>query len=279
MQIDGWKYYNHAAIQSTAPHVNVDTKCVHDGLIWQLDGSPLLARWTSDFDCGSETSWWYVIKDNVFDLRALKSKRRYEINKGNKNFDVKIIDPKQYKEEIFYCQVQAFSVYPKKYRPAVVHDEFVKSIDDWDEYIAYGAFCKSDGKLSGYALIKKVDERYISFDVQKTIPEYEKLGVNFALVYEILVSQEEFLKNGGYICDGARSISHETNFQDFLEKYFEFRKAYCKLHVKYKPKIAQMVKILYPFKKILRSFDGIKIVHKINAILKMEEIVRQGQAE
>ena len=113
--------------------------------------------------------------------------------------------------------------------------------------------------------------------MQKTVPEYEKAGVNFALVHAILVDREQFLRDGGYICDGARSISHETNFQDFLERYFGFRKAYCRLHVRYKPRIAFAVKVLYPFRKILKALDGIRLIHKINAILKMEEIIRNRQ--
>lgn len=48
-----------------------------------MDGKPYLARWTSSFDCGHETNWWYVIKDTPFDINELKKKRRYEIRKGN----------------------------------------------------------------------------------------------------------------------------------------------------------------------------------------------------
>ena len=77
-----------------------------------------------------------------------------------------------------------------------------------------------------------------------------------------------------YICDGARSISHETAFQDYLEKYFEFRKAYCELNIKYNPKWKLTIKFLYFFRKIFRLLEGIGIIHQINGIMKMEEIVR-----
>ena len=50
-------------------------------------------------DCGYETNWWYVVKDTPFDLNSLKAKRRYEINKGIKNFEVIDIDPKNYSED------------------------------------------------------------------------------------------------------------------------------------------------------------------------------------
>ena len=136
-----WKYYNHAAIPVTA----------------------LLARWTTEFDCGYETNWWYVVKDNPFDINALKSKRRYEINKGIKNFNVKEIEPMNY-----------------------------------------------------------------------------------------------------------------ADFQDYLEKYFGFRKAYCKLHIVYNPKAKWIIMLMFPIRRFLMKLDGIGKVHQINSVLRMEEIVREN---
>lgn len=51
-----------------------------------MDGNPYFARWTDNFDCGYETEWWYCIKDEPFDISKINSKKRYEINKGKKNF-------------------------------------------------------------------------------------------------------------------------------------------------------------------------------------------------
>ena len=144
MKIDGWEYYNHAALPTCSPHEQVDVTPIQNGQIWGLDGSPFLARWTTDFDCKEQTNWWYVIKDEPFDISLLKSKRRYEINKGIKNFDVYRINPLEYKEEIYACQVVAFSAYPEKYRPTINHDECIKEIDEWNKFIVYGAFLKEN---------------------------------------------------------------------------------------------------------------------------------------
>ncbi len=38
MQIEGWKYYNHAAIPTTAPHEPVNLEPIIDGNIWQMGG-------------------------------------------------------------------------------------------------------------------------------------------------------------------------------------------------------------------------------------------------
>lgn len=119
----------------------------------------------------------------------------------------------------------------------------------------------------------KENENYIALSVVRTIPEYERQQVNAAIVYKILEDYQDFLSEG-YICDSSRNISHETAYQDFLEKYFGFRKAYCILHIVYNLKIKWLIKLIFPFRKCLLKFDEIGIVHQVNSILKMEELVR-----
>lgn len=245
MEIQGWQYYNHAAIPTTAPYEEPDITPIQNGSIWKVKGRPLLARWTTEFDCGYETNWWYVIKDAPFDIGDLKSKRRYEINKGIKFFDARVIDPTNCKEELYEIQVAAFSAYPEKYRPTVEKDAFIKGINGWNKYTVFGAFFRETGKLAGYAFCKESTCRFVDFSVLKTIPEYEKYAINAALVAGTLSHYTKLLEAGGILCDGARSINHETAFQDYLEKYFGFRKAYCKLHIVYRPRIQLIVKIFF----------------------------------
>ena len=216
-----WRYYNHAMIPDCAPHEEPDMSCLNDGRIWQNQKTVLFARWTTDFDCDCKTNWWYIIKDRPFDVNALKAKRRHEINKGLRYFNVRLINPSEYREELFNVQVAAFSAYPKKYRPEVNKEKFFKSVEKWNDYAAYGAFYKETDELCGYSLLKKVGNCCIDFCVQKTKPDFERYAINAALVEKILTDHDEFLSNGGYICDGSRSVNHETKFQDYLEKYFK----------------------------------------------------------
>lgn len=236
-------------------------------------GTPILARWTSDYDCGYETNWWYLIKDAPFDINALKAKRRYEINKGNKNFVVKEIVPSKYAEELYSVTAAAYETYPKSYRPSISHESFVEDVSKWHFNKVYGAFSIEDDSLCGYACITK-KKVCINFVTMKVKPSKEKFGVNAAIVYWLLMDHEEFLSDGGYICDGARSIQHETAFQDYLEKYFGFRKAYCHLHIVYNPKFKPVINIAYLFRKILKKYNSISLVGKVNALLRMEEINR-----
>jgi hypothetical protein len=205
----------------------------------------------------------------------LKAKRRYTINKGVKNFAVREINPREQAQAIADIRIAALASYPKKYRISVNKEEFVKDIQTWCFYKVYGAYDTESGVLCSYAILSRTGN-YISFDVLKSLSESESKNVNVAIVMQILIDHDTFLANGGYICDGARNVLHETHFQDYLEKYFGFRKAYCKLHIAYNPSVSWVIKTLYPFRKILAKLNGIGIVHKVSRTLLMESIRREG---
>lgn len=38
MQIDGWKYYNHAAIPTIAPNEKINIAPINDGSVWKMGG-------------------------------------------------------------------------------------------------------------------------------------------------------------------------------------------------------------------------------------------------
>lgn len=140
-----WFYYNHALLPTTAPHEQVDETVIKQCKLWRKkwEGVPLLIRWTTNFDCPEKTEWWYCIKDTPFDISSLKSKKRYEINKGKKNFYVKEINPLDFKEEIYSIQLAAFESYPLEYRPKINKEKIWKIIEeDWINHKVYGAFVK-----------------------------------------------------------------------------------------------------------------------------------------
>ncbi len=273
MQIEGWRYYNHAALPDTPPHVTVDLSPIKSGDIWKIHKGCFLARWITDYDCPEATNWWYVIKDSSFNIADLKSKRRYEITKGKRFFSVRQIDPKCYKKDIYDIQVKAYSAYPAKYRPTVDCEALFEEIEEWKYYRFYGAFSNEDGTLCGYAWLNR-NGNYIYYAFHKVFPECEKQGINAAIVAQILEDHEEELSSGAYLCDGSRNVSHETHFQDYLEKYFGFRKAYCKLHICYRTGVTPIIKILYPFRALFRGLDSISLFHNLNSVLKMEELSR-----
>ncbi len=274
-----WYIYNHALLSKAEPHENPNLEELNTvGLKFMLKNKIILARWTSDWNTAKETGFWYVIKDDQFDINLLKAKRRYEINKGLKNFDTREINLLDEKGEIARINKAAFDAYPIKYRPKFIEAEFEAEIIELNSfYKAIGAFEKSTGLLQGYILYRKSD-KVLYFDVLKTNPACEKDGINAALVAGLLYESGNFINEKGYILDGAKSIYHETNFQAYLEKYFGFKRVNCVLHIKYNPLVYFLVKSVYPFRAAFYKSNN-RLACKVAAILKMEEIRRTYKQE
>lgn len=274
----GWQYYKQALLPTSPPDEEVDLSIIRSGEIWKgAYKNAIFARWTSEFDCESETNWWYVIKTEPFDIAGLNAKKRYKINRGLRFFDIRRIDPMQYREDIYRVQVEAYKAYPEKYRPSVDEKKIFSLIEqEWtrQEVEVYAAFHRETGAVEGYIQLL-TNGRCIHSVAQKATPEQEKYQINYALLAGVLEAIAPRLEQGAYLNVGARNIQHETTFQDFVEDIFGFRKAYCKLNIAYNPKFKWIVEVLYLLRAPLKKLDHIGIVHKINGVLQMEHIIRQ----
>ena len=88
-----WKYYNHAMIPTVPPHIDPDTDSIKNKSIWIRTNKelPLMARWTTDFDCSEVTNWWYCLRDTCFDINSINE----YLNKGikeNNNYKIYLKD-------------------------------------------------------------------------------------------------------------------------------------------------------------------------------------------
>lgn len=257
--------------------------------LWKKFPKAFRGEYVDDWDCKKETSYWYVIKDTPFDISELKAKRRYEITKAKRNFIVKKIksDSETSIKSMFDVYNEAITDYlfaPPRYSL----EEFHRSIKAWWHYdsklgggremIVYGAY-DTDNKLCGFAHVIKYRD-HCSFSTLKTRPSAESKGINAAICYKIILDcNDDLLKGNFFISDGARNLSHVTHFQDYLQKYFGFRKAYCRLRVVYRPLFKPIIAILFLFKNFLKKFDSYSLFHKINAILLAEEVSRDCKLE
>lgn len=233
------------------------------------------ARWTSDFDCGARTEWWYCIRDKKIFLDDLTAKQRYRINRGRKNVSIKRIDEKErqkYVDDLYQIAVDSLSEYPAKYREIPSKDNFSSQLLNTkaDVWIAVD---KEEQKVCAYSLCsKQMDMVHLS--VMKVMPDYLRKEVNAVFAFEICYY---YLNELGlrYICDGERNIRHETNYQDFLVKVLGFRYAYCKLNVIYHPLVKIVVACLYPLRSLLKKMGVYSpFLYNIYCVLKQEQIVR-----
>ena len=87
-------------------------------------------------------------------------------------------------------------------------------------------------EMGGYAVLS-MKKGYIEWEILKTNPNYEKYNINAVIGARCLEFYENKLQQGILIIDGERNIFHQTNFQDYLIRYFGFRRAYCNVHVRY----------------------------------------------
>ena len=104
------------------------------------------------------------------------------------------------------------------------------------------------------------------YSVMKARPDELSRYPYYGLIYTM---NEYYLKECGlgYVNDGGRSITEHSNIQPFLMQKFNFRKAYCRISIVYKPWLAVMVKVLFPFRKWVP-------VASVRSLLNQEEMTR-----
>ena len=273
-----WEYYNHALVPTLPPHIDPDISWMKDSDRWKEYAGgkmPLFARWVSNFDCTEETEWWCIIKDTPFDIMSLKSNRRSLITRGLKRVDVKVIIPADYAEQMSNILVKEWKYYDDSYEEG---NDRQKLTDDFEklttknlgnaEYL--GAFLKDTDAMIGYAIYNLFDD-WIEYSVVKTDPEYLNTQVNAALAY---FGVERYMRPGiKYIHGGWRTMIHESNYQEYLMKNFGFRKAYCKLHIQYRPLMNLAVNVLYPLRGMIKKVKN-KWIYTVWCALQQEEIRR-----
>ncbi|MDE6605762.1 MAG: hypothetical protein K2K85_07085 [Clostridia bacterium] len=267
-----FKIYQHCMMSDNAPHTIVDEQFVKKSF---SKSKAWFVQYTTEFDVPQPTTWWYCIKDEKYDISTFKAKARYEVNKGRKNFSVSIISPLEYKNEIFDIDIKKFADYPESYRPilASTADEHIKKVvKDGDRW--FGLFSKEDSSLVGYAIILEKEE-FVNLSVVAIDPSTYKKNSSAGLVDGILCHYQDSDK-AVYICDGARNVRHQTNYQDFLISTFEFRKAYCRIRLKYKWWAGIAIFLLRPFKKLLLKSDK-SFFYNLGCILRLDEYARLSQ--
>lgn len=275
MNCNSWKYYNHAVIPSVAPHEKVDIEPIKNGSIWKAWGGarPLFARWTSDFDCGYETNWYWLIRESPFILEELTKGSRKKIKKALENCIVERIDSREYSESLWNVYQEATERY-KHYTNNADKKSFIHRCLNPNENEEYWAgFDAETHRMIGYKICL-VHQEWVNFSVGKYSTEFLKLRVSDALNYVVL-NYYLNLQEKRYVTDGERVVLHDTNVQEYLIEHFNFRKAYCHLHIKYRPITGALVKFAYPFRGVIQHLDN-SLAYKLNAVLRMEEICRNG---
>lgn len=225
--------------------------------------------------------WWHCVKDDPIYLEQLNTKQRYRINKGIRLNEIELVDTQTIKDcidELYDLLVDSFSDYPEAYRPKSdlrpYAESFIATSAESDNDVWF-VRDRESRKLVGMSYCR-LHNNVVELKVVKVRPSYLKNEVNAALGYAICRHYLNDLQMK-YINDGERNIRHQTNYQDFLERVLNFKKAYCKLHVVYHPLLKPIIKILYPFRKIIGKLgQNNPLIYNVFSVLMQEEIVRKS---
>jgi len=261
-----WFRYQGALLPRVSPHQEVLLTDKEAKELLKLSRAFFL-RYTNEWD-REESEFWYVIKDKKEGLETYKSKVRNQIKKGLTNCIVKKVDKETIANSGYSVYIEAFKNY-LTFQKSMSENNFKRSIlsstdDFWAVY-------NKENILIAYAN-NVIEENMCHYSSMKFHPKFLTLYPSYALIYtmnEYYLNQKKYF----YVSDGARSIAHDTNIQDFLIKKFNFRKAYCRLNIVYQKDIAVLVKVLYPFRGIISRFN-LSVFSKITVLLKQEEIRR-----
>lgn len=231
----------------------------------------ILIRWTDGFEGNKTTEWYAVVCDKFIDMSELPSKNRCEIRRGLKNCKVEMVNAEYIAKKGYEVYVSAFNRYKRVRKPKVTELEFSFNIIKtryFDDIIHHWGIFYED-KLIGYSTNYIFDNVEVNYYTVYFHPSYLKLYSSCALFYTMnkYYLQE---KNFKYVNDGFRSILHETEIQDFLQKKFFFKEAYTNLHIVYKPYVGITLKALKPFRFFLE-----KIELKIEALYIQDSISRK----
>lgn len=212
-----------------------------------------MVRNTFDFDCREETDFWYLIKDSFGGMDEHSQNERKKLRHALRSFDFQLVDKELVRQKGYPIIKATYVDYNISDRDMdeEIFNEYLDNCKGHHDF--WGAFDVETQELVGFCEVRVWDEAceygLIGFDPKyKHNATYPYYGF-FYKMNEYYLDNQKFR----YVADGARSITEHSNIQPFLEKNFNFRKAYCKLKIRYKWWFGIVVRMLLPFRKIIRN--------------------------
>lgn len=266
-----WRNYQGSLIPRVPPHYPIQ--------ITDEEAKTLLKeynvhfiRWYKDFDKQFDGEFWFVIKDGPSSLEELSGNTRSKTRRGLKRLEIrKMSGADLISSDAYQVYNEANKGY-KQYIQPLSRVDFEKNIRSLPSknYHFWGVFFKEENKLIAYSQ-NYISDHSCEYSTIKFHPKYLKHYPSYALFFEMNNYYLNELKFR-YVNDGARSIGHDTNIQNFLIEKFKFRKAYATLEIFYSKKVKLAITILYPFRSFFYNSSN-KTLQKIAVLLKQHEIL------
>lgn len=218
----------------------------------------ILVRSTDGFQSGPADSPWYAVTCRKFiDLDECSSKLRSHIRRGLRRCVVRQVDAEYMADNGYDVYAAAYTRYKNVKGPALSRTEWErttradKSFPDLRDYWAVFV----DNQLAGYSKTMNYGNIETAYDVSKYDPKH--LGDYSAYAMQFTMN-EYYLRQRqvGYVNVGFRTISHDTNIQEFRIKNFGFERTPTNLYVRYHPWVAAALSIPRFAKRWLGTFSS-----------------------
>ena len=186
-----------------------------------------IARWTDAWDTDPCEWWWVCCANPHYDLDKLDKRGRRDVRAGLRRCHVKRVDAEwvsQYGYDVFAA---AYDRYEGESQPPIP-ERFASNIRRLADLPPYEWWaCWAGDDLAAIAICI-VLQNAVNLSTLKSHPAYLKAMPNNALIYTLT---QYYLteRSASYVTDGSRTLLHETQFQDFLERRLGYRRVYCPL--------------------------------------------------
>lgn len=229
-----------------------------------LNGGGYLVRNIYNWDKTEEGSFWYIVKDVFGGFDELPAKVRNQVRKSLKTYEFRTVSKN-------WMQEHGLPLFNKS-RERFGGKELQINESEWEEKIGldhaefWVGFDKESGGPASFAINQAFDD-YCSYAIMGISPDvpnstYPMYGLIFEM-NQYYLNERKMM----FVTDGARTISGHSNIQSFLEEKFKFRKAYCDLQLIYRSGFGLIIKLLFPFRKMIRE-------KRIAALLNQEAMAR-----
>jgi hypothetical protein len=237
-------------------------------------------RTTTGFGSASASApapgdWYAVICRRFTPIEDIASSNtRSKLRRAMRNCEVRRISCADVAGAGYEVYVRAFERYRGTDTP-VPHALFANHImagEGFEDVIEHwGVLC--DGELAGYSTNYVFGTTEVSYSALKFDPAHLRRYSSYALFHAM---NEHYLGGGrvAYANDGFRSVLHETELQDFLERTFGFEKAYTGIDAFYRQPYRAFVRATFPFRNLLGRLD-----ERVRAVYELERAVRAARMQ
>ena len=207
-------------------------------------------QWTDGFGPHAAASEWYVLicRKYIPVDEVVSGNARKHIRRGLKHCEVRQVDAREIARNGYETYCAAIRGYGNR-DPLPTVEEFARRVmtdepfgDVHHHWAAY-----HEGKLIAFNQNKIYDDVEADYTLGKFHPDYLKQYPAYALftaMNEYYLVQKRFQ----YVHAGARTISHETEIQEFLTRLFNFEKVPTGLHVHFRPPFGAFLRAARPFR-------------------------------